>query len=379
MKRKMTRTIRVIIDKEIPFIREVLEPYSSVTYLAGKDISRKVVSDADAIIVRTRTKCSAELLSGSRVKAIFSTTIGTDHIDAAYCAENGIAVYSAPGCNAWGVVQYVMTSLYALAERRDIDIDGKVLGIIGAGNVGERLAWIATRLGLKVIRCDPPERERLMNDNNRVSSRELDIDISSISPADYYDLDEVLRCADIVSVHLPLNGDTHSFCSEQFFRRLKRGAIFINSSRGEVVDEDALLRYRSLLGGLIVDVWRGEPDINTELLCVTDIATPHIAGYSYEGKVNATTMTLNSFGVHFGIEVLRDFIAADTILKKDTGLRFDYYESRRTNLARIFASSYNIFGDDAMLRQNPEQFEYLRANYAFRREFSDELIDLVSL
>ena len=389
----MAGTIRVVVDKDIPFIKGVLEPYGSVVYLAGKDFTRDVVADADALIIRTRTKCDAELLSGSGVKAIFSATIGTDHIDTGYCAENGIAVYSAAGCNAWGVVQYVITSLYALAERHDIDIDGKIMGIIGAGNVGERLAWFASRLGFKVLRCDPPERARFMRDSNRAASRGLDIDISSISPADYYDLDEVLRCADILSVHLPLNVDTKSFCSEQFFGRLKKGAIFINSSRGEVVDEDTLLKYRNLLGGLIVDVWRGEPDINPDLLKATDIATAHIAGYSFEGKVNATTMTLNSFAAHFGIEALRDFIAIDTVLENsctgvsvsdttvagDTGLRFDYHKSRCTNLARIFASSYNVLGDDTMLRQNPERFEYIRANYAFRREFSDELIDFVSL
>ena len=198
----MNNIRKIVIDKDIPFIKGVLEPYADIIYSAGKDITREIASDADALIIRTRTKCNAELLSGSGVKAIFSATIGTDHIDLRYCVENGIAVYSAPGCNAWGVVQYVITSLYALSERRDIDIEGKVLGIIGAGNVGERLAWIAARLGFEVIRCDPPEMERLMKDNNRAASRELDIDISSISSADYYDLADLLKCAEIGRAHV---------------------------------------------------------------------------------------------------------------------------------------------------------------------------------
>jgi Phosphoglycerate dehydrogenase and related dehydrogenases len=380
----MIEMTKVVIDKDIPFIKGVLEPYVDVVYLGGKVITREVVKDADALIIRTRTKCNGDMLSGSRVKAIFSATIGTDHIDMAYCKANDIAVYSAPGCNAWGVVQYVITSIYCLAERCDMEIDGKVLGIIGAGNVGERLAWLAERLGLRVMRCDPPEQERLLKNRNRAASRGLDIDISSLIPANYYELDEVLECADILSIHLLLDEDTRSFCSEHFFRRVKKGAIFINSSRGEVVDEGALLKYGDHLGGLIIDVWNGEPDINLNLLSVANIGTPHIAGYSFEGKINASTMVIDSFAAHFGIDELKGFDISDVESVVDTDdvdreFYFDYHKSRRANLARIFTSSYNILGDDLALRQNPEQFEYLRANYAFRRELSDELIDFVSL
>ena len=379
---------KVIIDKDIPFIKGILEPYTDVIYFLGKNITREVILDTDAMVIRTRTKCNRDILSGSRVKAIFSATIGTDHIDMAYCKANDIAVYSAPGCNAWGVVQYVITSLYCLAEQRDMEIDGKVLGIIGVGNVGERLAWLAERLGFRVMRCDPPEKERLMKDSNRAALRGLDIDTSSLTYADYYDLDEVLEYADIISIHLPLNEDTRSFCSEQFFRKMRKGTILINSSRGEVMDEQVLLKYSDRLGGLIIDVWNGEPDINLNLLNAADIATPHIAGYSFEGKINATTMVISSFAAHFGINELKDFDISDKEFEADADtatdavrreLYFDYHESRRSNLARIFASSYNIFRDDFALRQNREQFEYQRTNYAFRGEFSDELIDFVSL
>ena len=365
----MNRIIKLIIDKDIPFIKGVLEPYAEVAYLDGKDITREIVAGAGAVtetgayalIIRTRTKCDEALLSGSRVKAIFSATIGTDHIDTDYCAANGIAVHSAPGCNAWGVVQYVMTSLYVLAQTRDIDIEGKVLGIIGAGNVGERLARFAIRLGFKVMRYDPPKEQLLINTPN----------------IDYHTLDDVLSCADIISVHLPLNSETYAFCSGQFFEKIKKGAIFINSSRGEVVDDTALLSCCNLLKGLIIDVWRGEPDINRELLAAADIATPHIAGYSLEGKINATTMVVKSFAGYFGIESLKNFTLAAT--KASEMLSFDYHESRCTNLAKIFTSSYDVFRDDTALRKNPELFEYLRANYIYRNEFSDRLVDFVSL
>ena len=374
----MSSVIKVVIDKDIPFIKGVLEPYAEVVYLAGGDISREAISDADALIVRTRTKCSAELLSGSRLKAIFTATIGTDHIDTVYCTAHGIIVHSAPGCNAWGVVQYVITSLYVLSERRNIDIDGKTLGIIGAGNVGERLAWFAELLGFRVLRYDSPEQKRLAEDSNRSSLRGLDIDIADLVTDDYCTLDTLFEQSDIVSVHLPLTEETAHFCSEDFFGRLKEGAIFINSSRGEIVDEQALLRHRDRLGGLILDVWSREPNINMDLLQVADIATPHIAGYSLEGKINATAMVLRSFVKFFQVEELKEQIEY-TLSDIRFEYKFEYGESRRTNLARLFAASYNVLSDDKHLRDNPEMFEYLRANYAFRREFSDELIEFVSL
>jgi len=216
--------------------------------------------------------------------------------------------------------------------------------------------------------------------------RDMDVDTAHLSPSDYYSIEEVLDCADIISVHLPLNGDTTLFCSDDFFGRLKKGAVFINSSRGEIVDEQALLRSRSRLDGLIVDVWSGEPCINLDLLSAADIATPHIAGYSMEGKINATAMVLNSFAEHYGIDELKDVVDKKIFLP--SGLKdiytaseyhFNYFESRRKNLAKIFTDLYNVCEDDEKLRKNPGLFESLRANYNFRREFSDELIDFVSL
>ena len=345
----MDTKIRIIIDKAIPFIEGVLEPYADVTYKEGRAITHEDAMTADALIIRTRTKCDAALLDGTPVKFIATATIGMDHIDMPYCNERGIVVRNSAGCNAGGVMNYVFSALYGVAARKAIRLDGDKLGIIGVGNVGKRVDSVAGSLGFKVLKNDPP---RMADEGNE-----------GFCPLDY-----LLSNADIVTMHVPLNETTRGMANDAFFEMMKPGTIFINASRGEVVDEAALKRAIPKLGPVIIDTWNNEPDIDRELLNMVDIATPHIAGYSYQGKQNGTTMAVRAFARFFGIEPLYDFFPRTEIIDLES-IRLDLKGKTQGEIASVLQYNYPIFTDDFMFRMNPENFESLRSNYQYRREF----------
>ncbi|MBR4089247.1 MAG: 4-phosphoerythronate dehydrogenase [Bacteroidales bacterium] len=356
--------MKIVVDKDIPFIGGVLEEFAQVVYLPGKEIVPEVVKDADALVMRTRTKCYASLLEGSSVKFIATATIGTDHIDLEYCAAAGIAVKNAAGCNSGGVMQYVFTSLFALARKNDIILTGKSvpdfkIGIIGVGNVGAKVAAFGEYLGFEVLRCDPnKEREQTLAFNRG------EIPLKDFK--DFYSLEYVLEQSDIITLHTDLNPSSRGLAGEEFFAKMKEGSIFINSSRGEVVCDAALKRYREKLSGIILDVWNGEPDIDLELLEMADIATPHIAGYSYEGKVNGTTMAVKALAEYFNIEPLKNF----RITPPDSNKNFFNKENLTQNqISEYFENIFPIFEHCADLKQNPQDFEKLRSNFKYRREF----------
>jgi len=364
--------MKIVVDKDIPFIKGVFESYATVVYLPGKEIVNSVITDADALVVRTRTKCNGELLTGSRVQFIATATIGTDHIDMEYCRKNGIVVANAAGCNAPGVMQYVFTSLYALAQKKGIalpcgvagkesELSGrkKVLGVIGVGNVGSRVANMGEYMGFEVLRCDPAkEREQTLKFNNgHMHLKDF---------KDYYSLEYLLENSDVVTLHTDLNPTSSGLAGEEFFKKMKEGAIFINSSRGEVVQEKALLGNMEKLQGVIIDVWCGEPQINLDLLSVADIATPHIAGYSYEGKVNGTTMSVKAVAEHFNIGELMDF----KIVPPEKNTNFFCKEGKtQIDISEYFTNIFPIFEHCADLKANPQNFEQLRSNFKYRREF----------
>ena len=314
----------IVVDRDIPFIAGVFEPWFKVRYLAGRAIVASEVRDAVALVVRTRTRCDAQLLAGSSVKLVATATIGTDHIDMAYCAAQGIAVVSAPGCNAAAVAQYVMAALCALS----LDRPGATLGIVGVGHVGSLVAESAVRAGLRVLLNDPPRE-------------------AAEGPAVFTPLPELLAASDIVTLHIPLWPENRDFADAAFFAAMKSGASFINASRGEVVNENALLVARPRLDRLVLDVWKNEPDINLALLAVADLATPHIAGYSLQGKINGTQAVVQAVGRHFGIEPLQAFHVTGVALPQEP---------------------YDIRRDDAALRQDPSSFESLRSHYAYRND-----------
>lgn len=363
--------MKVIVDKDIPFIEGVLEPFAQVVYLPGKDFTPDLVRDADALIIRTRTRCNAHLLEGSSLQFIATATIGTDHIDLEYCKSAGIEVANATGCNSGGVMQYVFTSLYALAKKNGIILTGKSgagfqgsrvptsLGIIGVGNVGSKVAELGEYLGFEVLRCDPAKERAQTLAFNRGEIALKDF-------KDFYSLEYILEHSDIITLHTDLNNSSRGMAGDEFFKKMKNGSIFINSSRGEIVQDDALLRHRGKLAGLILDVWNGEPHINGQLLETADIATPHIAGYSYEGKVNGTTMAVKSFAGYFDIGELKDF----RIVPQEPNTNFFSKDNMTQNqISEYFENIFPIFEHCTDLKTNPQNFEQLRSNFKYRREF----------
>ena len=386
--------MKIVIDADIPFIKGVFEPYCSVVYLKGAEFRRELLEDADALIIRTRTKCNYDLLHGTSVKFIATATIGTDHIDLDYCREAGIEVSNAAGCNSGGVMQYVFTALYGLAVKKGFELpptgahgdagqtesqadvesaDGlsgrkdtgskkglkRVMGVIGVGNVGSKVANLAEYLGFEVLRCDPL-KERAQTIAFNVGELRIE------DFKDYYSLEYLLEHSDIVTMHTWLDAATRGMASAKFFDTMKAGAVFINASRGEVVDEKALLDAVDKFSAVVLDVWNHEPEIDRNLIQKVDIATPHIAGYSYEGKVNGTEMSVRAVAEYFGITPLKAF---ETFKNDYKRIYLDFRGVNNLQISKKLTEIFPIFEDDFNLRNNPESFEKLRNNYNYRREF----------
>ena len=341
--------MKIVADTNIPFLKGVLEPYAEVVYLDGRSIDHEAMVDADAIIIRTRTKCNEETLSGTRVQMIASATIGMDHIDLPWCAAHGIDVQNAEGCNAGGVADYVFSALYGIASRRAIKLEEATIGIVGVGNVGRKVEAMARSLGFNVLLNDPPRAQRE-------------------GPEAFVPLEELLRKSTIVTMHVPLDDTTRGMAGVDFFEAMQPGAIFINASRGEVVDEAALIHARPKLGALVLDTWCNEPNPNINLIQICDIATPHIAGYSYQGKQNGTAQAVQALARHFGFEELRFFrpVTEDESLKP---VAIDLTGKTQGEIAAILQYNYPIFTDDFLFRSSPDSFERLRSEYNYRREF----------
>ena len=341
--------MKIVADTYIPFLKGVLEPYAEVVYLDGRSIDRKAMMDADAIVIRTRTRCCQETLEGTKVQMIASATIGTDHIDMAWCRKKGIEVQNAAGCNAGAVANYIFSAMYAMASRRAIKMEDAVLGIIGVGNVGRKVEHMARTLGLHVLLNDPPRA-------------------AAEGPEGFVTLDELLEKATIISLHVPLDERTHNMVDDSFFEKMQPGTIFINASRGEIVDESALLRARPKIGALALDTWCNEPNVSQILMDTCDIATPHIAGYSYQGKQNGTAMAVQAVARHFGIKELEFFRPAteDEALKPKA---ISVKGKTQGEIAAALQYNYPIFTDDFLFRVAPEDFERLRSEYNYRREF----------
>lgn len=347
--------IRIIADNKIPFLEGALEGVAKVEYIPGGEISRNHLRDAHGLITRTRTQCNRDLLEGTSVRFIASATIGYDHIDTAYCKERGIKWTNAPGCNSSSVEQYIVSTLLWLAVNRNFDLSSKTLGIIGVGNVGSKVAAAGGALGMRVLLNDPP-RER----------RE--------GSADFISLEEVLKQSDIISLHVPLNSggsdNTYKLVGREFLQLLKRGAILINSSRGSVVDEASLLEgIRSgKLSDVVLDVFESEPDINKDVLDQVTLATPHIAGYSLDGKALGTTMSVRAIS-HFFDLGLDQWSPVTVPAPKAAELLADASDNDlKLLLWELYSQTYDVTSDNDRLRRAPGSFEKLRGDYPFRRE-----------
>ena len=338
--------MKIIIDNKIPFIKEAIQRIADeVVYVPGKDFTPELVRDADALIVRTRTHCNRNLLEGSRVKFIATATIGFDHIDTEYCKQAGIEWTNAPGCNSASVAQYIQSSLLVWKSCRNKKLNELTIGIIGVGNVGSKVAKVARDFGMRVLLNDLPREEK--------EGTELFASLSKIAE----------EC-DIITFHVPLYKEgpykTFHLADHTFFRSLKRCPVIINTSRGEVIETNALLNALEdgLISDAIIDVWENEPDINLTLLNRVFLGTPHIAGYSADGKANATRMSLDALCRFFHIKA--DYRIAppqprNPIITAD-------------NLAEAYLQMYDPRRDSEALKTHPEQFEKLRGDYPLRRE-----------
>ena len=336
--------MKVIVDNKIPYIREVLERLADeVVYLPGKEVTPEIVKDADALITRTRTRCNRELLEGSKVKFIGTATIGFDHIDTAYCQEAGIAWSNCPGCNAGGVEQYVHAALLLLQREKGINLKQTTIGIVGVGHVGSRVQRMAERMGMRILLNDPPRADK--------------------GEEGFTDLRTITEECDIITFHTPLIREgrykTFHLANEEFFRSLKKNAVIINSSRGEVVETEAVLKAlnEGQIADAVIDVWENEPNINLQLLDKVFIGTPHIAGYSADGKINATRMVLQALCKHFNLK-------ADFHLELPADPNAPYSDNEDIRILQ----QYNPFRDYNELKENPDKFEQLRGDYPLRRE-----------
>jgi erythronate-4-phosphate dehydrogenase len=358
--------MKIIADNKIPFLQGVLEPFADVEYFKGSEITRETILDADALIIRTRTKCNGALLEGTGVKFIATATIGFDHIDTAYCARRGIVWTNAPGCNSGSVMQYITFALLYYARERKIDLRNRVLGIIGVGNVGKKIVRLAETFEMQVLLNDPPrEREE--------------------GPCGFISLQGILRECDIISLHVPLNYEgidkTYHLLDHEIIKKMNPGSLLINSSRGEVIDTIAL--KASMLSGfpkdVILDVWEAEPEPDIELLQKTFYATPHIAGYSVDGKANGTKMSVQTVSRFFQLGI--DDWEPDNLPEPPvTILKCDGQNKSFQQVAtELILQCYDFVADDRRLRENPGEFELLREQYPIRREFHAFKIDASNL
>lgn len=327
--------MKIVVENRIPYIQGILETVAQVKYLPASDITAQAVRDADVLLVRTRTRCDAALLEGSRVRFIGSATIGTDHIDLDWCRDHGITVCNAPGCNAPAVAQWVMAAIGLWMQRSGIDTaHGLTLGVIGVGHVGSIVARWAQQLGFNVLLNDPP----------------LGIGVP---------LDELLTLSDIVTVHTPLTRDglwpTWHLLGETPLRQMKNCRLLLNAARGGIIDEAALQDWQ---GDLAIDCWEGEPTLNPDVLRRAIVATPHIAGYSIEGKQRGTAMMIEALNRHYDWHLPVLHIAAPA--QGADGVTLD-----------AIMTSFDPGPLTAQLQSHPDQFESLRNTYHLRHEMAN--------
>ncbi|MFB0553241.1 MAG: 4-phosphoerythronate dehydrogenase PdxB [Phycisphaerae bacterium] len=360
--------MKMIADANIPFVAECFSSIGEVKVVGGREITPGIVSDADVLLVRSITPVGADLLTGSKVRFVATATIGFDHIDVDFLRRNNIGFASAPGSNANSAAEYVIAGLLEMGRKYDIDLEDKSIGIIGAGNVGSRVAKKCAALGMQIYLNDPPlQRET--------------------GEGKYLPLDELLDC-DFITLHTPLTFEgvdkTYHLADEKFFKSLKERCIFVNASRGGVVDSEALkTAIRSgRLRAVVLDVWENEPNIDMELLEMVDIGTPHIAGYSLDGKITGMIMIYKAvceyfrLGARFDIE---DFLPEPAVrqLRIETST-----DNEQDALADAVQKIYNIREDDVRLRRICEKpvekrgefFDGLRKNYPVRREFQNTMV-----
>jgi erythronate-4-phosphate dehydrogenase len=366
--------MKIICAETVLLGHEAFSNAGKTIVIPDREITRDDLLDADALIVRSKTKINAELLQGTPVKFVGTATAGTDHIDAAYLEKHSIYWCAAPGCNANSVSEYLVAALLTLRKRHGFDLAGKTIGVIGCGNVGRRVVEKCEALDMRVLRNDPP------------------LAATSNDP-DFLPLETVLIESDIVTLHLPLVKEhpwpTDRLADYCFFEKLKPGAIFINAARGSVTDYDALLvaKEGGAISRAVIDVWSPEPSFRTEVLKMADLASPHIAGHSYEGKLNGTVACYNELCNFFEIQKTWDI---KTSLPKPDVPSIEVDCTGRDDeevLHQIIKRVYDIEIDDRLIREaavhceidRARNFDTLRKNYRVRREFKNTEIHAINI
>jgi erythronate-4-phosphate dehydrogenase len=349
--------MKILADSNIVFVREAFAQFGDLDTVDGRAITRERLKDADMLLVRSVTKVMAGLLKGTGVKFVASATSGTDHVDMRYLADNHIGFAYAPGSNANSVAEYVTAAIVHAATAINTRFKDLTLGIVGVGNIGLRVLALARVLGMRCLLNDPPKRE--------LTGSEI-----------YLPLETVLAESDIVTLHVPLDtkgpNRTLRMVNREFLGAMRKGTFLINTSRGGVVDEVALLQDRDRLGGLVLDVWHSEPTPDPATIVACDIATPHIAGYSYDGKVRGTEMICSAACSFF---LLRNNWRPPKNGMKKLGSP----STRDAEKAAVEAvmRAYPIFEDDARFRKilalepsgRKEFFDVMRRTYPQRLEF----------
>lgn len=350
--------MKILVDENMPYAGELFSRLGNVQAVRGRPLPTEALVGADALMVRSVTKVNAELLSGTSVRFVGTATAGTDHVDDKWLSDNDIGFSAAPGCNAIAVVEYVFSALMMLAERDGFDLREKTVGIVGVGNVGSRLNRRLQALGVQTLLCDPP----------RAAKGDAET---------FYSLEKLVQDADILTFHTPLNktGDdkTLHLVDADLLAALPDNRILINAARGPIVDNAALLA--ALKNGkklsVILDVWEPEPELSLELLDLVDIGTPHIAGYSLEGKARGTTQVFEAYSEFIGQPqhvALSELLPVPEIASVTVHGALD-----QAKLKRLMHLVYDVRRDDAPLRRVAGQageFDRLRKHYQERREWS---------
>ncbi|MDH6307367.1 erythronate-4-phosphate dehydrogenase [Dysgonomonas sp. PFB1-18] len=346
--------MKIIADKNIPYLKGIAEYFGEVTYLDGSAFSHETIKNADTLIVRTVTRFDEAILKDTQVKLICSATIGYDHIDTAYCDAHGIVWHNAPGCNSGSVMQYIVSSLIVMARKKGFDLKDKTIGIVGVGNVGKKVARACEILGMKVLLNDPP-RERAEGSGQFVS------------------LETIMCESDIITFHTPLikerTDKTYHLADKAFFTSLEKKPIIINSARGGIVDTEAIkdALKEDVISGAVIDCWENEPLIDIEYLHMVDIATPHIAGYSADGKANATRMSLESVAEFYNLD--KNPVSEIKVPEPENPvIDLNTFPDSDNRIYDAILETYNPLGDFNRLLASPDTFKQLRNNYPLRRE-----------
>ncbi|MDR3129520.1 MAG: erythronate-4-phosphate dehydrogenase [Tannerellaceae bacterium] len=349
----------IAADRTIPFLRGALDALGEdVRYFSADEFSAGKVKDADVLIVRSINKCTRKVLEGSRTKLITAASVGFDHIDTEYCDQAGIVWRNAPGSNARSVAEYVLACLTVLALRNGDRLDGKTVGIVGVGYVGKEVERLCEAIGMKVLLNDPP-REDAEGAKGFVSP------------------DTIAAEADVITFHTPLTRKgkypTIHLVHNDFIEKLCRHPCLINAARGAVCDTDALItgRKRGKIGALVIDCWENEPHIAGELLTIADITTPHIAGFSADGKANAVRCCVEEISRFFNLpETRREEALRRIRLPHPFRPLIDMTDFPDRRIERAILTVFTPHTIDMSLRQDPSSFEALRSQYSHPREFS---------